>query len=48
MPRQCDLIDEIGETPMAFKSIDAGMKAQRDLVDVVHRLRPVVCIIRMT
>jgi hypothetical protein len=26
----------IDETPMAYKSIDAVMEAQRDLVDVVH------------
>ncbi|MEZ4444834.1 MAG: RtcB family protein [Polyangiaceae bacterium] len=34
----------IDETPMAYKSIDAVMEAQRDLVDVVHRLRQVVCV----
>jgi len=31
------------KTPMAYKSIDAVMEAQRDLVDVVHTLRQVVC-----
>jgi len=36
--------DVIDETPMAYKSIDAVMEAQRDLVDVVHRLRQVVCV----
>jgi tRNA-splicing ligase RtcB len=34
----------IDETPAAYKSIDAVMHAQRDLVDVVHRLRQVVCV----
>jgi tRNA-splicing ligase RtcB len=34
----------IDETPAAYKSIDAVMEAQRDLVDVVHRLRQVVCV----
>jgi tRNA-splicing ligase RtcB len=34
----------IDETPMAYKSIDAVMAAQRDLVDVVHTLHQVVCV----
>ena len=34
----------IDETPMAYKSIDQVMEAQRDLVDVVHTLRQVVCV----
>jgi tRNA-splicing ligase RtcB len=34
----------LDETPQAYKSIDAVMKAQRDLVDVVHELRQVVCV----
>ena len=34
--------DVIDETPMAYKSIDAVMETQRDLVDVVHTLRQVV------
>ena len=34
----------IDETPMAYKSIDAVMEAQKDLVDVVHTLRQVVCV----
>jgi tRNA-splicing ligase RtcB len=34
----------IDETPRAYKSIDAVMSAQRDLVDVVHELRQVVCV----
>ena len=36
--------DVIDETPMAYKSIDAVMEAQRDIVDVVHTLRQVVCV----
>src|SRR5690349_24091317 len=36
--------DVIDETPMAYKSMDAVMEAQRDLVDVVHMLRQVVCV----
>ncbi|HRG97983.1 MAG TPA: RtcB family protein [Polyangiaceae bacterium] len=34
----------IDETPMAYKPIDAVMKAQDDLVDIVHELRQVVCV----
>lgn len=34
----------LDETPMAYKPIDAVMEAQRDLVDVVHELRQVVCV----
>ena len=34
----------IDETPAAYKSIDAVMEAQKDLVEVVHRLRQVVCV----
>jgi tRNA-splicing ligase RtcB len=34
----------IDETPMAYKDIDAVMAAQRDLVDVVHTLKQVVCV----
>ncbi|HMK23499.1 MAG TPA: RtcB family protein [Terriglobales bacterium] len=36
--------DVIDETPMAYKSIDAVMEAQKDLVDVIHTLRQVVCV----
>lgn len=36
-----DVIDEI---PMAYKDIDAVMEAQRELVEVVHTLRQVVCV----
>jgi tRNA-splicing ligase RtcB len=34
----------LDETPMAYKSIDRVMEAQRDLVEVVHTLRQVVCV----
>jgi tRNA-splicing ligase RtcB len=34
----------IDETPGAYKDIDAVMEAQRDLVDVVHTLKQVVCV----
>ena len=36
-----DVIDEI---PMAYKDIDAVMQAQRELVEVLHTLRQVVCV----
>jgi tRNA-splicing ligase RtcB len=34
----------IDETPAAYKPIDAVMEAQKDLVEVVHTLRQVVCV----
>ncbi len=34
----------IDEIPMAYKDIEAVIHAQRDLVDVVHTLRQVVCV----
>jgi len=39
--KDADVIDEI---PMAYKPIDAVMEAQRDLVEIVHTLRQVVCV----
>jgi tRNA-splicing ligase RtcB (3'-phosphate/5'-hydroxy nucleic acid ligase) len=36
--------DVLDETPGAYKPIDAVMNAQRELVDVVHTLRQVVCV----
>jgi len=36
--------DVIDESPAAYKSIDAVMEAQKDLVEVVHTLRQVVCV----
>jgi tRNA-splicing ligase RtcB len=36
--------DVIDETPAAYKPIDDVMKAQADLVDIVHTLRQVVCV----
>ncbi|MGH7930451.1 MAG: RtcB family protein, partial [Candidatus Binatia bacterium] len=34
----------IDETPMAYKPIDDVMHAQKDLVEIVHTLRQVVCV----
>jgi tRNA-splicing ligase RtcB (3'-phosphate/5'-hydroxy nucleic acid ligase) len=34
----------IDETPAAYKDIDAVMRAQEDLVEVVHTLKQVVCV----
>lgn len=34
----------IDETPAAYKPIDAVMEAQRDLVEVVHTLRQIICV----
>jgi tRNA-splicing ligase RtcB len=34
----------LDETPGAYKSIDAVMHAQRDLVEVLHTLKQVVCV----
>lgn len=39
--KDSDVIDEI---PMAYKDIDAVMRAQRELVEIVHTLRQVVCV----
>ena len=36
--------DVIDETPAAYKDIDAVMEAQRDLVEIVHSLKQVVCV----
>jgi tRNA-splicing ligase RtcB (3'-phosphate/5'-hydroxy nucleic acid ligase) len=36
--------DVLDETPGAYKPIDAVMRAQDDLVEVVHTLRQVVCV----
>jgi tRNA-splicing ligase RtcB len=36
--------DVIDETPMAYKDIDAVMDAQKDLVEVVHTLKQIVCV----
>jgi len=37
-------LEVIDETPAAYKSIDAVMEAQRDLVEVVHTLRQVLVV----
>lgn len=34
----------IDETPMAYKDIDDVMATQSDLLDVVHRLKQVLCV----
>jgi tRNA-splicing ligase RtcB len=34
----------LDETPMAYKDIDVVMEAQKDLVEVLHTLRQVVCV----
>lgn len=39
--KDADVIDEI---PMAYKDIDAVMQAQRDLVEIVHTLKQLVCV----
>ena len=36
--------DVIDESPAAYKPIDQVMQAQRDLVEIVHTLRQVVCV----
>ncbi len=36
--------DVVDESPAAYKSIDAVMEAQKDLVEIVHTLRQVVCV----
>lgn len=36
--------DVLDETPAAYKDIDAVMAAQKDLVEVVHTLKQVVCV----
>ncbi|MNT73806.1 RNA-splicing ligase RtcB [compost metagenome] len=34
----------VDESPAAYKPIEAVMEAQRDLVEIVHTLRQVVCV----
>jgi tRNA-splicing ligase RtcB (3'-phosphate/5'-hydroxy nucleic acid ligase) len=36
--------DVVDESPAAYKSIDAVMEAQKDLVEILHTLRQVVCV----
>jgi tRNA-splicing ligase RtcB len=36
--------DVIDESPAAYKDVDAVMEAQKDLVEVVHTLKQVVCV----
>jgi tRNA-splicing ligase RtcB len=37
-------VDVIDETPAAYKNIDAVMDAQRDLVEIAHTLKQVICV----
>lgn len=37
-------VDVIDEIPMAYKDIDAVMTAQKELVEILHQLRQVVCV----
>lgn len=39
--KDAEVIDEI---PMAYKNIEAVMRAQEDLVEVVHTLKQIVCV----
>lgn len=42
---ECRKDEEVlDETPAAYKSIDAVMAAQSDLVDIVHTLKQIVCV----
>lgn len=34
----------LDETPAAYKDIGAVMEAQKDLVDIVHTLKQVLCV----
>ena len=36
--------DVIDETPAAYKDIDAVMEAQKDLVEIAHTLRQIICV----
>jgi tRNA-splicing ligase RtcB len=36
--------DVLDETPKAYKDIDSVMAAQKDLVEVVHTLKQVLCV----
>ena len=37
-------IGVLDETPMAYKDIDAVMKAQSDLVEIVYTLKQILCV----
>jgi tRNA-splicing ligase RtcB len=42
---ECDKsVGTIDETPSAYKDIDAVMEAQKDLVEIVHTLKQVLCV----
>ncbi len=36
--------DVIDESPAAYKSIDAVMESQKDLVEIVHTLKQIICV----
>jgi tRNA-splicing ligase RtcB len=36
--------DVVDETPMAYKCIDAVMEAQKDLVEIIHTLKQIICV----
>lgn len=36
--------DVLDETPMAYKDIDQVIEAQKDLVEVVHTLKQIICV----
>lgn len=36
--------DVLDESPAAYKSIDAVMRAQQDLVEIVHTLCQLICV----
>jgi len=36
--------DVVDETPAAYKDIDAVMEAQKDLVEIAHTLRQIICV----
>jgi tRNA-splicing ligase RtcB len=37
-------LDVIDESPAAYKNVDAVMRAQEDLVEIVHTLKQIVCV----
>ncbi len=37
-------LDVVDETPSAYKDIDKVMEAQKDLVEVVHTLKQIICV----
>ena len=37
-------LSEIDESPKAFKDIDAVMESQKDLVEIQHTLKQILCV----